>query len=85
MPEKLASFGWEAVEINGHDHEAIFNAVMNRRGERPLLVVCRTVKGKGVSYMSDVPIWHYRSPNRRNTSRPSTGSVGDFAVRNRFA
>ena len=28
-----------------------------------MLVVCRTVKGKGVSYMENVPIWHYRSPN----------------------
>ncbi len=29
-----------------------------------MLVVCRTVKGKGISYMENVPIWHYRSPNK---------------------
>jgi transketolase len=60
---KAEAFGWEAVEVEGHDEEAIIEAVANRRGGRPMLVVCRTVKGKGVSYMENVPIWHYRSPN----------------------
>ena len=61
---KAESFGWEAVEVDGHDEAAIHEAVVNRRGGRPMLVVCRTVKGKGVSYMENVPIWHYRSPNK---------------------
>ena len=63
VPEKALAFGWDAAEINGHDHQAIYDAVMNRRPDRPMLVVCRTVKGKGVAYMENVPIWHYRSPN----------------------
>jgi transketolase len=61
---KAESFGWEAVEVDGHDAAAIHEAVVNRRGGRPMLVVCRTVKGKGISYMENVPIWHYRSPNK---------------------
>lgn len=61
---KAEAFGWEAVELDGHDETAMFNAVAERRGGRPLLVICRTVKGKGISYMENVPIWHYRSPNR---------------------
>jgi transketolase len=61
---KAQSFGWEAVEVDGHDEAAMHEAVMSRRGDRPMLVVCRTVKGKGVSYMENVPIWHYRSPNK---------------------
>ena len=61
---KAESFGWEAVEVDGHDEEAMVQAVLGRRGGRPLMLVCRTVKGKGVSYMENVPIWHYRSPNK---------------------
>jgi transketolase len=61
---KAEAFGWESVEVDGHDEQAMFDAVAGRRGGRPLLVVCRTTKGKGVSYMENVPIWHYRSPNK---------------------
>ncbi|MBL8688746.1 MAG: transketolase [Rhodospirillaceae bacterium] len=62
--DKARAFGWEAVEVNGHDGLAIVEAVRGREAsDRPLLVVCRTVKGKGVSYMENVPIWHYRSPS----------------------
>jgi len=61
---KAEAFGWESVEVDGHDEEAIIQAVLGRRGGRPILVVCRTVKGKGVSYMENVPIWHYRSPTK---------------------
>ncbi len=64
LVEKALAFGWEAVEVDGHDGEAIVNAVTARTGGRPLIVVCRTTKGKGVSYMENVPIWHYRSPNK---------------------
>jgi len=63
LHDKFVQFGWEAVEVNGHNSEAIFRAVSRRSGEKPFLAVCRTVKGKGVSYMENVPIWHYRSPN----------------------
>lgn len=63
MSEKVASFGWEAVDIDGHDHQALVNAIRGRSGDRPLFLTCTTVKGKGVSYMIDAPIWHYRSPN----------------------
>jgi transketolase len=64
VADKALAFNWEAIEVNGHDHQAIFDAVLGHRGDKPLLVVCRTVKGKGVSYMEHVPIWHYRAPNK---------------------
>ena len=63
LREKFEAFGWEAAEVDGHDGSAIFNAVVDRRGGRPLMVIAKTTKGKGVSYMENVPIWHYRSPN----------------------
>jgi transketolase len=69
VADKLRAFHWEAVEVNGHDAEAIFAAVRDRKGDRPVAVVGRTVKGKGVSYMENVPIWHYRSPNKEEYAR----------------
>ena len=61
--DKFVAFGWEAVEIDGHDSRAAFEAVTSRRRGRPFMVVAKTTKGKGVSYMENVPIWHYRSPS----------------------
>lgn len=63
VAEKVRAFGWEAVEVDGHSAEAVFNAIASRRGDKPLIVIARTTKGKGVSYMENVPIWHYRSPS----------------------
>ncbi len=63
VPEKLQAFGWECVEVSGHNTEEIYNAVNSRRGDKPMMVCCRTTKGRGVSYMENVPIWHYRSPS----------------------
>ncbi len=62
--EKFQAFGWETVEVPGHDSGAIFEAVAGAKGGKPLMIVAKTTKGKGVSYMENVPIWHYRSPNK---------------------
>lgn len=62
--EKARAFGWEAAEVNGHDAGAVYAAVKGRSGERPFFLVGKTVKGRGVSYMEHVPIWHYRSPTK---------------------
>jgi transketolase len=64
LTDKFAAFGWETLEVKGHDAEAISEAVMARRGGKPMAVICKTVKGRGVSYMENVPIWHYRAPNK---------------------
>jgi transketolase len=63
VTDKVRAFGWESVEIDGHDPAAIFEAVTSRRAESPFMAIARTTKGKGVSYMENVPMWHYRSPS----------------------
>jgi transketolase len=73
LADKFAAFGWDTAEANGHDAEAIFAAASAARQDRPLAVICRTVKGKGVSYMEHVPIWHYRSPNPEEYRRALAG------------
>jgi transketolase len=62
--DKARAFGWETAEVNGHDAGAVYGAVMGRRGKQPFFLVGKTVKGRGVSYMEHVPIWHYRSPTK---------------------
>ena len=64
LSEKLASFGWESDDVDGHDTSALVRTMEKRKGGRPFFLTCRTIKGKGVSYMIDKPIWHYRSPNK---------------------
>jgi transketolase len=61
--DKIRAFGWEAVEVDGHDQAAIVASVRSREGMAPFMAVARTTKGKGVSYMENVPMWHYRSPS----------------------
>lgn len=64
LADKWLAFNWDVVEVDGHDHEAIRNA-LRRAGasEKPLAVIAHTVKGKGVSFMENQLLWHYRSPS----------------------
>lgn len=64
VADKYVAFGWEAVEVDGHDSQAIYSAVADRTGDKPLMVIAKTTKGRGVSYMENVPVWHYRSPTK---------------------
>ncbi|MDZ4253981.1 MAG: transketolase [Sulfuritalea sp.] len=63
VAEKARAFGWEAAVVDGHNPDAVCAAAVGRSGEQPFLLAGRTVKGKGVSFMENVPIWHYRSPS----------------------
>lgn len=61
---KWRSFGWSVEEIDGHDVAQVdrtLERVPLKRG-RPACVVAHTVKGKGVSFMQDDVLWHYRHP-----------------------
>jgi len=60
--EKWQSFGWDVIEVNGHDHLDLANAFKEVNRKKPLCVIANTVKGKGVSFMENKVLWHYRSP-----------------------
>lgn len=64
LSDKARSFGWDVADLNGHDADAVVEAVRSRKGDKPLMITGHTVKGKGASFMIDAPIWHYRSPNK---------------------
>jgi transketolase len=62
--DKWRAFGWNVLEADGHDHEALCNALDIRSTERdaPTCVIAHTTKGKGVSFMENSVLWHYRNP-----------------------
>lgn len=61
--DKWRAFGWAVDEVDGHDHEALHAAFAESDSiERPYCLITHTVKGKGVSFMENQVLWHYRSP-----------------------
>lgn len=63
--DKFRSFRWETFEVDGHDHGAIKNAFAdaNNSDEKPKAIIAHTVKGKGISFMENTLLWHYKSPD----------------------
>ena len=59
--DKWESFGWRVEEIDGHDHKQLVQA-LTQLTTKPLCVIAHTIKGKGVSFMENEVLWHYRSP-----------------------
>ena len=62
---KLQSFGWAVQEIDGHDMQQICNALAqeSRVTDKPMCIIANTIKGKGISFMSDNVAWHHKVPN----------------------
>jgi transketolase len=65
LADKWRAFGWNVLEIDGHDMEQIVSA-LEQAGEskqgKPTVIIAKTVKGKGVSYMENVVEWHSGAP-----------------------
>ncbi len=65
IPEKFRAFGWEVLEVDGHDVEALLEVFATAQGAsgKPVCIVASTVKGKGVSFMENQAGWHGKAPN----------------------
>ena len=65
LVDKWKSFGWHAIEIDGHDFDQIQKSfqVARLNKDAPTVIIANTVKGKGISFMEDDNNWHYRTPN----------------------
>jgi transketolase len=65
LADKWRAFGWAVQEIDGHDHEQVLQSLQGVPFEsgKPSAVIAHTVKGKGVSFMENKLVWHYRSPD----------------------
>jgi len=65
LVDKLQAFGWSVREVDGHDHQQLTKALGSApwNPDKPSLLIAHTIKGKGVSFMENQVVWHYRSPS----------------------
>ena len=66
IKEKFESFGFNVIEVNGHDIEALIHAFNSAKHQKdmPSVIIARTIKGKGVSFMEGKAEWHGKAPNQ---------------------
>jgi len=72
LERKWEAFGWEVAHVDGHDFKnilEIFSRIHSRNSDKPLAVIAHTVKGKGISFIENKPIWHYRIPVGKEVAR----------------
>jgi transketolase len=62
MRQKFESFGWQAVRINGHDHEEIYRALTQKSDGKPIAIIAETIKGKGIKIMENNAEWTHKYP-----------------------
>ena len=61
LVKKLSAFGWHVIEVDGHNHDELFDALSSTE-DKPKIVIANTIKGKGVSFMENDNKWHYQTP-----------------------
>ena len=74
IDEKFRSFGWHVITIDGHDFNQIekaFNEAENVSGQ-PTVIIQKSIKGKGVSFMEDQVSWHGTAPNEDQYNQAMT-------------
>ena len=75
LMDKWTAFGWDVLEVDGHDHSALRNAfTQTPESKKPRCVIARTIKGKGVSFMEAKVAWHYQSLDREQL----TAAIGEL-------
>ena len=67
LADKWVAFGWETKVVNGHDYAQLQEST--ETSSRPLCIIANTIKGKGVNFMEDSVLWHYRSPTDEEAKR----------------
>lgn len=63
IDDKFKSFGWQVVEINGHNHQDINMAIKLKSKTSPICIIANTIKGYGCKSIENNPAWHHRAPN----------------------
>src|SRR5574341_703096 len=78
LGEKWRAFGWQVAECEGHDVQAILNALesLQQVRGRPGVLLAQTVKGKGVRFMENQPAWHAKAPNEQEYQQAKAEIAG---------
>ena len=65
LEKKWKSFGWKTVIANGHSNKSLDQSFkkINKNDGVPKIVICNTIKGKGISFMQGHGVWHHKIPN----------------------
>lgn len=65
LDKKWEAFGWHVIKINGHDFNEILSALSEAKNikEKPTMIIAKTIKGKGVSFMENNASWHGSAPS----------------------
>ena len=71
LPDKWRAFGWEVIEIDGHNFEEIEKAINEAKETKgkPTMIIAKTIKGKGVSFMENEAGWHGSAPNQEQVEK----------------
>jgi transketolase len=71
VPDKFAAFGWTVITCDGHSIEGLHDALLRAKAdtEGPVVIVARTMKGRGVSFMEGLCDWHGKAPNAEERAR----------------
>ena len=81
--DKWISFGWHVEECDGHDHQALLAAFRSANAApKPGVVICHTTKGKGISFMENSVLWHYRNAQGEEYESAAT-ELERFAITNK--
>lgn len=62
LSEKFKSFGWNTAEVEGHNHDALFEKLNIKHPSKPTVIIANTIKGKGLAVMENNPEWHHKTP-----------------------
>ncbi len=72
LEDKWRAFGWDVLRVNGHDYQAIEKALLAPMAGKPKVIICDTVKGKGVSFMEHTLVFHYKVIDKETYDKAMT-------------
>ena len=79
IDKKFEAFGWNVLVIDGHNYDEIIDAIEKAKQceDKPTAVICKTVKGKGVSFMENEAAWHGTAPSKEQCEKALAEIGGD--------